>query len=113
MAAVQDGNHLMTTTISRAATSSGLIPAGPAGAVRSRGWSPTDESGEGVNGCRVEDAERSGDEGPTFSLHSQEGDTEAAIMVTQDIPPCMFAGQDEVLPAYRQPAIRQLRLFLL
>lgn len=76
---VQDGTQLVST--SRAAASSGLLAAAPTGAVRGRGWSPTDESGEGVNGCKAEDAERSGDEGPAFSLHSQEGDTEAAIMV--------------------------------
>ncbi|KAL3150604.1 hypothetical protein ABBQ32_000411 [Trebouxia sp. C0010 RCD-2024] len=81
----QDGSHLVVPT-SRAATSNGLIPSGPAGAVASRGWSPTDESAEAVNGCRAEDAERSGDDGPTFSLHSQEGDTEAAIVANdQDL----------------------------
>ena len=44
-------------------------------------WSPTEDSLEGVNGCKADEEERSGEEGPAFSLHSQEGDTEAANMV--------------------------------
>ncbi len=61
---------------------SGLNGSAPVGAFGGSRWSPTDECVEGVNGCKgVEDADPSGDEGPTFSLHSQEGDTEAAIMV--------------------------------
>ena len=77
---MQDGNQLVSSR--RAAISNGLNGVAPAGAFGSRGWSPRDECGEGVNGSKAEDADPSGDEGPTFSLHSQEGDTEAAIMVT-------------------------------
>ena len=69
------------TSTSRAAASNGVNGADPAGAFGSSRWSPTDESVEGVNGCKGEEGERSGDEGPAFSLHSQEGDTEAANMV--------------------------------
>ena len=67
---------------SRAALASGQNGGAPAGAFGSSRWSPTDECVEGVNGSKGEDPAPSGDEGPTFSLHSQEGDTEAAIMVT-------------------------------
>lgn len=68
----------------RAAPSNGGAPARAFGSNR---WSATDESVEGVNGCSKgegegEEPDPSGDEGPTFSLHSQEGDTEAVIMVT-------------------------------
>lgn len=44
-------------------------------------WSPTDDAAEVQGGCRGEDVDRFGDEGPTASLHSQEGDTEAANAV--------------------------------
>ena len=77
---LQDGNHLVSS--GRAALSNGGAPARAFGSNR---WSATDESVEGVNGCSKgegEEADPSGDEGPTFSLHSQEGDTEAVIMVT-------------------------------
>lgn len=43
--------------------------------------SPSDDCTEGVNGCKGEEGDRSGDEGPAFSLHSQEGDTEAPHLV--------------------------------
>lgn len=45
-------------------------------------WSPTHDGTETHNGCRADDVNRSGDEGPTVSLHSQEGDTEAANTVS-------------------------------
>ena len=70
----------------RAGMSNGMHGTAPAGAFGSSQWSPTNESVEGMNGCKGEDGERSGDEGPAFSLHSQEGDTEAANMVC--ITPC-------------------------
>ena len=38
-------------------------------------WSPRED---GINGCKTDDGGRSADEAPTVSLHSQEGDTEAA-----------------------------------
>ena len=34
-----------------------------------------------MHGCKGDEGDRSGDEGPAFSLHSQEGDTEAALVV--------------------------------
>lgn len=48
-------------------------------------WSPTHDAADAQNGCRGDELDRSGDEGPTASLHSQEGDTEAANVVCLQI----------------------------
>ena len=50
-------------------------------------WSPTDDCSNGMNVCKRDDGDRSGDEGPVFSLHSQEGDTEAAHTVRNPAVP--------------------------
>lgn len=72
----QEGNHLSNTR--------GTLSIGPHGCGRSNGnrWSPTGDSGGGVHGCKGDEGDRSGDEEPAFSLHSQEGDTEAALVVS-------------------------------
>ena len=79
----QDGSHVMG--YARGVLSNGLRCCG-AGLGTSR-WSPAHDSTDGVNGCK-EEGERSADEGPAFSLHSQEGDTEAPLLVGSLHPTC-------------------------
>ncbi|KAA6423111.1 MAG: hypothetical protein FRX49_07098 [Trebouxia sp. A1-2] len=76
----QDGNHVSNIR--------GTLSTGPHACGRANGnrWSPTGDSGGGMHGCKGDEGDRSGDEGPAFSLHSQEGDTEAALVVSdQDV----------------------------
>ncbi len=72
---LQDGAHVSNTR--------GALSTGPHACGRANGnrWSPTGDSGGGMHGCKGDEGDRSGDEGPAFSLHSQEGDTEAALVV--------------------------------
>lgn len=73
---VQEGRNVISN--SRGAHSTGPHGYGP---TLSNRMSPSDDCMEGVNGCKGEEGDRSGDEGPAFSLHSQEGDTEAPHLV--------------------------------
>ena len=68
----------------------GTLSTGPHACGRANGnrWSPTGDSGGGMHGCKGDEGDRSADEEPAFSLPSQEGDTEAALVVcSADQPP--------------------------
>ncbi|KAL0024665.1 hypothetical protein WJX77_006897 [Trebouxia sp. C0004] len=76
----QDGNHVSNKRCT--------LTTGPHACGRANGnrWCPAGDSGGGMHGCKGDEGNRSGDEGPEFSLHSQEGDTEAALVVSdQDV----------------------------
>ncbi len=54
-----------------------------------------------MHGCKGDEGDRSGDEGPALSLHSQEGDTEAALVVCSADQPAASCEQN-ASPVSRQ-----------